>query len=53
MNQHTAPSEYMALLDALKQHVITSRYRAVLSVNRELILLYHHIGCQILDRTGQ
>jgi predicted nuclease of restriction endonuclease-like (RecB) superfamily len=41
-------SEYNQLLSELKQRVATSRYKAALSVNKELILLYHHIGCQIL-----
>lgn len=28
---------------------LISRYKAALSVNKELILLYHHIGKQILE----
>jgi len=33
----------------LKARVAASRYKAVLSVNKELILLYHHMGVQILN----
>ena len=36
------------LLEELKKRVTATRYKAILSVNRELILLYHHIGKQIL-----
>jgi predicted nuclease of restriction endonuclease-like (RecB) superfamily len=43
-NQH-----YDLLLASLKERVASSRYKAALSVNRELILLYHHIGTQILE----
>lgn len=32
----------------LKQRVASSRYKAALSVNKELTLLYHHIGTAIL-----
>jgi predicted nuclease of restriction endonuclease-like (RecB) superfamily len=41
-------NEYNQLLSNLKARVATSRYKAALHVNKELILLYHHIGCQIL-----
>ena len=39
---------YGTLVADLKKRVAESRYRATLSVNRELVLLYHHIGQQIL-----
>lgn len=42
--------EYMVFLDHLKQRVATSRLHAARSVNTELILLYHHIGSEILKR---
>jgi predicted nuclease of restriction endonuclease-like (RecB) superfamily len=48
MNQNLINTEYTTLLNDLKARVATSRYKAALSVNKELILLYHHIGCQIL-----
>lgn len=41
--------EYNQLLSALKQSVVSSRYKAAIGVNKELILLYHHIGTQILE----
>ena len=41
--------EYSKFLADLKERVASSRYKAALSVNRELILLYHHIGTQILE----
>jgi predicted nuclease of restriction endonuclease-like (RecB) superfamily len=41
--------EYNQLLSALKQSVTSSRYKAAVGVNKELILLYHHIGTQILE----
>lgn len=40
--------EYATLIEDLKQKVATSRYQAARSVNKELILLYYHIGTQIL-----
>ncbi|MGL4426684.1 MAG: PDDEXK nuclease domain-containing protein [Alphaproteobacteria bacterium] len=43
---------YTQLLADLKQRVAASRYKAALSVNKELILLYHHIGKQILEAQG-
>jgi predicted nuclease of restriction endonuclease-like (RecB) superfamily len=41
--------EYSKFLADLKERVASSRYKAALSVNKELILLYHHIGMQILE----
>lgn len=41
--------DYSQFLEALKKRVASSRYQATLSVNKELILLYHHIGTQILE----
>lgn len=49
MNKKIVDSEYIQLLDDLKKHVVSSRHKAVLSVNRSLILLYHHIGTEILN----
>ncbi len=40
--------QYLVLLDDLKERVKSSRYKAAISVNKELILLYHHIGNEIL-----
>lgn len=44
----TAPSAYGALLADLKRRVRSAQVRAALSVNRELVLLYLHIGREIL-----
>ncbi len=49
MTKKIIDQEYTKLLCALKERVASSRYKAVLSVNKELILLYHHIGTQILE----
>ncbi len=45
---HMLPSSYAPLLADLKARVRTAQVKAVLSVNRELILLYWHIGREIL-----
>ena len=47
-SQSALPSGYVPLLADLKARVREARTRAVLSVNRELVLLYWHIGRQIL-----
>lgn len=55
MTENIISNEYHLFLDDLKKRVHAARYKAALSVNRELILLYHHIGKQILesqDREG-
>lgn len=49
MGDHIISQEYNQLFSDLKQRVATSRYKAALSVNKELILLYYHIGVQILE----
>jgi predicted nuclease of restriction endonuclease-like (RecB) superfamily len=38
---------YIQFLEELKKKVAGSRYKAVLHINKELILLYHHIGSEI------
>ncbi|ONI56696.1 DUF1016 N-terminal domain-containing protein [Wolbachia pipientis] len=42
--------EYTELLEQLKDRIATNRYKAALAVNSKLILLYHHIGTEILKR---
>lgn len=49
MRKNIISSDYQVLLKDLKERVASSRYKAFLSVNKELILLYHHIGTQILQ----
>ncbi|MBE7381263.1 MAG: DUF1016 family protein [Leptolyngbya sp. SIO1E4] len=41
---------YAALLDGLKTRVRTARVKAALAVNQELVMLYWHIGREILAR---
>lgn len=48
MTKNIAGDNYKKFLADLKSRVATSRYRAALSANREMILLYHHIGTEIL-----
>ncbi len=48
MSRNIINKDYSNFLADLKERVASSRYRASLSVNKELILLYHHIGTQIL-----
>ncbi len=43
-------ADYQELLLSLKERIRTSQIRAVLAVNRELILLYWQIGREILTR---
>jgi len=49
MNDITNSKDYMSLFNDLKRRVTSSRYKSALSVNKELILLYHHVGTQILQ----
>ncbi len=49
MNKTITDNNYAQLLNDLKTRVSTARYKAALSVNSELVLLYHHIGTEILN----
>lgn len=42
--------EYTEFLEQLKEQVAISRYKAARTVNKELLLLYHYIGTQILEK---
>lgn len=44
----TNPS-YKIILEDIKERVYASRHKVSLHINKELILLYHTIGAQILD----
>ena len=44
------PADYAAWLAGLKDRISSARQRAVLSVNQELVRLYHQIGTEILGR---
>lgn len=48
MSSTIISNEYIGFLNDLKKRVSETRNRAALYVNQELILLYHHIGTQIL-----
>lgn len=50
MTLESSSNNYKDFLKELKERVYQSRYKAALSVNKELILLYHHIGAEILKR---
>ena len=40
----TNDHEYISIMENIKKEIATAQYKAVLNVNRELILLYYHIG---------
>jgi len=47
------PSGYAELLEDLKARIRQAQVCAALSVNRELVLLYWHIGKEILQKQEQ
>jgi predicted nuclease of restriction endonuclease-like (RecB) superfamily len=49
MTKNIISKEYRVFLEDLKKRLFASRYKAALGVNRELILLYHHVGMRILE----
>lgn len=49
-NSEIIPTDYAEWLAQLKGQVAAAKARAALSVNQELIRLYHRIGAEILDR---
>lgn len=42
--------DYQSFIEGIKSRILSSRYQAARAVNKELILLYHHIGTQILEK---
>jgi len=50
MTKILIPKGYAQLLNDLKERIRTAQLRAVISVNRELVLLYWQIGREILKR---
>ncbi len=50
MTTSLIPADYAAWLLALKEQIRTSRVKASLAVNKELVLLYWRIGKEILER---
>ncbi len=53
MNENITGSNYVRFLNDLKNKVVASRFKAALSVNKELILLYHYIGTEIIKSQKQ
>jgi predicted nuclease of restriction endonuclease-like (RecB) superfamily len=47
------PLGYAAFVDAIKDRIRSAQSRAAVAVNRELVLLYWHIGQEILTRQRQ
>ena len=50
MTEITPHNDYAAWLSELKHRIQSAQQRAALSVNRELVVLYWHIGLDILQR---
>lgn len=53
MNTNIISEEYADFLETIKGRIADARYQAARSVNRELLLLYHRIGTDILKRQEQ
>jgi len=52
-NNEKLPTNYLNVLNEIKDRIQQSRIKAALSVNRELILLYWEIGHRILVNQAQ
>ncbi len=50
MAEPLLPSDYQSFLGSIKEQVQQAQLKALVAVNRELILLYWHIGRNILER---
>lgn len=53
LNSNIISEEYADFLETVKDRISNARYQAVRSINRELLLLYHRIGTDILKRQEQ
>jgi len=53
MNKDLITTNYLEFVTQLKEKVASSRYIASRAVNKELIILYHHIGSEILKQQSQ
>jgi predicted nuclease of restriction endonuclease-like (RecB) superfamily len=49
-SQNYTSQSYLEFLEDLKGKVSSNRYQAARAVNKELILLYHYVGAQILQK---
>jgi len=47
------PDDYPQLLEQMKGRIRTAQVKAALAVNRELVMLYWHLGRDILERQQQ
>ncbi len=52
-NNLSIPEDYYDFLRELKGRILQAQVRAVILVNRELVLLYWQIGRDILNRQQQ
>ena len=43
-------NEYLKIMESIKSEIKSAQYKAAVSVNRELIMLYYNIGCVINDQ---
>lgn len=50
MSELNLTQDYQSFIQGIKDRILSSRYKAARAVNQELILLYHHIGTQILEK---
>ncbi len=50
MEKDLLPSDYSAFLHTIKTRIQQAQLKAVVAVNKELILLYWQLGKAILDR---
>ena len=50
MSKELSGQDYKEFVESLKKRVAESRYKAARKVNKELIMLYHHIGSEILQK---
>lgn len=49
-SQNYTSQSYLEFLEDIKGKVSSNRYQAARAVNKELILLYHYVGAQILQK---
>jgi predicted nuclease of restriction endonuclease-like (RecB) superfamily len=53
MSSISIDKQYLTFLEDLKKRVYQSRYQAARQVNKELVLLYHHVGSEILRQQNE
>lgn len=50
MTEVVVTKEYQTFIEDIKARILNSRYKAARSLNQELVLLYHHIGDQLIEK---